>query len=195
MSKPGPALAFYLTHVDDVAALDELQAPPDGVTAEDWSKFRRVVGLANEEVADFLDACRTRITVALRDAVVPIGQGASRTRLPETWDAWRDFGVPPAESKKALGCFGAAFTVHDTEGAMLVGYLRSKVRDTGLQEAVKAPAPTEGQLGSFTSDTAIVFQARVTPDTDIEQLVSACADKFAAAGESLKRYLARPPGG
>lgn len=191
MTKPGPALTFYLKHGDDVAALVESESAPQGVSEDDWGKFNRVVALANEEVAQLLDACRVRIVQALGDAIVPIGNGAARKRLPQTWDAWREF-KGPGRKKAAFGWLGANLIIRNDGWGTLVGYLRPKVTDAGLRDALGIPAPSAEQLADWSADTALVFQLRVEPDTDLARAVEACGEAFTGVRSALAAYLARP---
>jgi hypothetical protein len=189
VSKPGPALSFYLSHSDDVVALVERESPPDGVSEGDWSKFERVVAMANEEVAELLLACRTAITNGLGDTVVPVGNGASRTQVALTWDVWRTFRRP-GPGKKPVGYLGACLHFADGEGR-LVGYVRPHSAYPDLRDGLKAAAPSLKQLAFFTPDTALVFESRLGTDTDLEQATTACGRSFEGVRQPLARYLSR----
>jgi hypothetical protein len=196
MSKPGPALGFYLKHGNDAAALAELDSPPAGVEEGDWTKFRTVVAMANEEVAELLRVCREVIETSLGDAIVPIGNGASHKGRAQNWDAWQEFRAPGRSKKSSLGWFGALLDVRDDETGWLIGYLRLKDPEAGvrLRDALKATAPTADQLAAFTPDTGIVFQVPVNLDIDLEGVTKACGQPFAAIRDGLKAYLTGPAG-
>lgn len=189
MSRLGPALSFYIKHGDDVSALVERidDGAPNGISSEDWEKFKRVVGLANEEVATLLDSCRARIIEALDGAIVTIGKGAARTQIAKDWDAWRGFAAPRSvEAKRVqVGWLGAYLVVEDNTGGKLCCYLRPTSAGGNFRDALKTPDPPD----LLPPESAVVFTATIDTETDIEALITACGEKFGAARDALRRHL------
>ena len=186
MSKPGPALAFCIRHGADVAVLWERESPPEGVTTEDWAKFERVLAMATEEGVELVSACRGAIVAGLGDACVA-SRGASRQRIADNWDAWCE--IKPPGQGKMFGWVGACFGLFDDGGGWLIGYARPASTNGNLREGLNAKPSVGMPAFTFTPETAIIFEARVTAETTLDTVVRSCGDQFAKRRGALKEYM------
>ena len=188
MRQPEPALAFYLRHAADIEALRELRKPPNGITGEDWQKFREVVKSANQQAASLIREARDAGFSMLKDTVIPDGFGSREKTIEEELDGSMGFKLRGKGNRRRVAYAGILLEAAGS-GARLVAYvtpvdsaciprLSQSLKKAGLE-------PKAGVTAQLEDGWVPIAHIPLTPTADLDTAITACRTAFAKAKKCL----------